>query len=62
VEVSLRKAEVSLRKERKRKKLCDAANWLKKMEQRCAKQMKIFKKRRKQVEKRYRRLLDRRTG
>jgi len=61
VEVSLRKAEVTLRRERKRKELCDAANWLKKMEQRCAKQMKMFKKRRKQVEERYRRLLDHRT-
>jgi len=61
VEVSLRKAEVTLRRERKRKELRDAANWLKKMEERCAKQMKMFKKRRKQLEERYRRLLDHRT-
>jgi hypothetical protein len=51
--------EGSAKEKRERQQLRDAAKWLKKMEQRCAKQIKVIRKRREQVEARYRKSLQR---
>jgi Sigma-70, region 4 len=47
----------SAKEKRERQQLRDAVKWLKKMEQRCTKQIKVIRKQRKQVEARYRKSL-----